>query len=64
MRIGTGKVPTVYSFSLGVQHEIGTGTTLDLAYVGGIPHLVTFREISMPFRMAQRSYSPPKIPTA
>lgn len=42
-----GKVPTVYSFSLGVQHEIGSGTTLDLAYVGTQSrHLVTVRNIN------------------
>jgi hypothetical protein len=42
-----GKVPTVYSFSLGVQHEIGRGTTLDLAYVGTMSrHLVTSRDIN------------------
>ncbi|HXO33326.1 MAG TPA: carboxypeptidase regulatory-like domain-containing protein [Candidatus Acidoferrales bacterium] len=42
-----GKVPTVYSFSLGVQHEIGGGTTLDLAYVGTLSrHLVTSRDIN------------------
>jgi hypothetical protein len=42
-----GKVPTVYSFSLGVQHEIGTGTTLDLAYVGTMSrHLVTSRDLN------------------
>ncbi len=46
-----GKVPTVYSFSLGVQHEIGKGTTLDIAYVGTLSrHLVTSRDInSMPY---------------
>jgi Carboxypeptidase regulatory-like domain/TonB-dependent Receptor Plug Domain len=42
-----GKVPTVYSFSLGVQHEIGSGTTLDMAYVGTLSrHLVTSRDIN------------------
>lgn len=39
-----GKVPTVYSYSLGIQHEIGRGTTLDIAYVGTLGrHLVTSR---------------------
>jgi hypothetical protein len=49
-----GKVPTVYSFSLGVQHEIGRGTTLDLAYVGTLSrHLVTSRDINaMPYGAA------------
>src|SRR5262249_32786602 len=42
-----GKIPTVYSFSLGVQHELGRGTTLDLAYVGTLSrHLVTSRDIN------------------
>jgi hypothetical protein len=42
-----GKVPTVYSFSLGVQHEIAAGTTFDLAYVGSASrHLVTARDIN------------------
>jgi hypothetical protein len=42
-----GKVPTVYSFSLGVQHELGKGTTFDLAYVGTLSrHLVTSRDIN------------------
>lgn len=43
----SGKVPTVYSFSLGVQHEIARGTTLDLAYVGTLSrHLVTVRDLN------------------
>ena len=42
-----GKVPTVYSFSLGVQQEIGKGTTLDIAYVGTQSrHLVTSHDIN------------------
>jgi hypothetical protein len=42
-----GKVPTVYSFSLGVQREIGAGITLDVAYVGTLGrHLVTSRDIN------------------
>ncbi len=42
-----GKVPTVYSYSLGIQHEIGSGLTLDLAYVGTASrHLVTSRDIN------------------
>jgi hypothetical protein len=42
-----GHVPTTYSFSLGVQHEIGSGTTLDIAYVGTMSrHLVTSRNIN------------------
>jgi hypothetical protein len=42
-----GKVPTVYSFSLGVQHELGRDMTLDVAYVGTMSrHLVTSRDIN------------------
>src|SRR5205085_4405840 len=42
-----GKVPTVYSFSLGVQREIARSTTLDVAYVGTMGrHLVTARDIN------------------
>jgi hypothetical protein len=42
-----GKIPTVYSFSLGVQQEISQGTTLDIAYVGTLSrHLVTSRNIN------------------
>jgi len=42
-----GKVPTVYSFSLGIQHEVASGTTLDLAYVGTLSrHLVTLRDLN------------------
>jgi hypothetical protein len=43
----SGKVPTIYSYSLGVQHEIARGTTLDLAYVGTMSrHLITVRNIN------------------
>ncbi|HZR31858.1 MAG TPA: carboxypeptidase regulatory-like domain-containing protein [Terriglobales bacterium] len=43
----SGKVPTVYSFSLGVQHELARSTTLDVAYVGTLSrHLVTSRDIN------------------
>lgn len=42
-----GKVPTVYSFSFGIQHELGGGTTLDMAYVGSLGrHLVTSKDIN------------------
>jgi hypothetical protein len=42
-----GKVPTVYSFSLGIQREIGKGTTLDVAYVGSLGrNLITSRDIN------------------
>jgi hypothetical protein len=32
----SGQVPTVYSFSLGVQREIGSNTLLDVAYAGNL----------------------------
>jgi hypothetical protein len=36
----SGKIPTVYSYSLGVQRNLGKGTMLDVAYVGnGQRHL-------------------------
>jgi hypothetical protein len=42
-----GQVPTVYSFSLGIQHELTRGTTIDVAYVGTMSrHLVTSRDIN------------------
>lgn len=42
-----GKVPTVYSYSLGVQQDIGAGVTLDVAYVGTLSrHLVTSRDVN------------------
>jgi hypothetical protein len=30
----SGKVPTVYSYSLGIQHDLGWGTMVDVSYVG------------------------------
>jgi hypothetical protein len=30
----SGKVPTIYSYSLSIQQDLGWGTVLDLAYVG------------------------------
>ena len=42
-----GKVPTVYSYSLGIQHDFGKGATLDLSYVGTASrHLVTSRDLN------------------
>lgn len=43
----SGKVPSVYSYSLGVQRDVGSGITLDIAYVGTLGrHLVTARDIN------------------
>jgi hypothetical protein len=49
-----GHVPTIYSFSFGIQHEIAEGTTIDLAYVGSLArHLITSRDINaVPFGFA------------
>ena len=42
-----GKVPTVYSYSLGIQRQVFTSATLDVAYVGNVSrHLVTSRDIN------------------
>ena len=42
-----GRVPVVYSFSFGVQRELGWSSTLDVAYVGTLGrHLVTARNIN------------------
>ncbi len=42
-----GHVPTIYSFSLGVQRELIRSMTLDVAYVGTLGrHLVTARDIN------------------
>jgi hypothetical protein len=39
-----GKVPTIYNYSIGVQRQLGWGTTIDVAYVGSLSrHLVTSR---------------------
>jgi hypothetical protein len=32
----SGKLPTVYSYSLGVQHDLGKGIMVDVAYVGNL----------------------------
>ncbi len=47
----SGQVPVVYSYSLGIQRELGAGVTLDVAYVGTQGrHLVTDRNInSIPY---------------
>lgn len=43
----SGQVPTIYSFSLGVQRELTKSITLDVAYVGMLSrHLVTSRDIN------------------
>ena len=49
-----GKVPVVYSYSLGLQHALGASTTLDVAYVGTLGrHLVTVRDLNaVPFGTA------------
>jgi len=35
------KVPSIYRYSLGIQHELGQGTVLDVSYVGNVArHLI------------------------
>ena len=50
----SGKIPTVYSYSLGVQQELRGSTTLDLAYVGTQSrHLVTSHDVNaVPYGLA------------
>lgn len=49
-----GHVPTVFSYSFGIQHQLFAGTTLDVSYVGNVSrHLVTARDInSIPYGYA------------
>lgn len=43
----TGKLPTVYSFSIGVQRNIGSGTVVDAAYVSTLSrHLFQARNLN------------------
>jgi hypothetical protein len=61
-----GKVPVVYSFSFGVQRELGWGSTLDVAYVGTLGrHLVTARNLNqLPYltTFTQAAQDPSKYP--
>ena len=42
-----GQVPTTYSYSLGIQRQVASGTTLDVAYVGTLSrHQVTARDLN------------------
>jgi hypothetical protein len=42
-----GKIPTVYSFSLGIQRAVGASTIIDLAYVGTLSrHLLQQRDLN------------------
>ncbi|MBM3783213.1 MAG: hypothetical protein FJW30_02575 [Acidobacteria bacterium] len=57
-----GKVPNIHSFSLGVQRNIGSGTVVDIAYVGTLSrHLVQSRNLNtIPyFRTFERSAQDP-----
>ncbi len=40
---GAGQIPTVYSWSLGVQRELGRQTSLDVAYVGNLGRHLQYR---------------------
>lgn len=43
----TGKVPTIYNYSIGIQREIGFKTVLDVAYVGALGrHLLQERNLN------------------
>jgi hypothetical protein len=54
----SGQVPTVYSYSLGVQREAGRGVTYDIAYVGTQSrHLITNYDIN-----TQSSAEPSELP--
>jgi len=61
-----GRVPVVYSFSLGIQRELGWGSTLDVAYVGTLGrHLVTARNLNqVPYltSFTQAAQDPSKYP--
>jgi len=42
-----GRIPAIYSFSLGIQREIGFGTAVDVAYVGTLSrHLPQTRNLN------------------
>ncbi len=62
----SGNVPTMYSYSLGIQRELGWGTTIDVAYVGTLSrHLVTARNINqIPYGTAftRAAQDPSKYP--
>jgi hypothetical protein len=38
-----GQIPTIYSWSLGVQHEIGSRVSLDVSYVGNMGRHLQYR---------------------
>jgi hypothetical protein len=43
----TGKVPSVYNYSIGIQHNVGFNTVLDVAYVGALGrHLLDERNLN------------------
>jgi Carboxypeptidase regulatory-like domain/TonB-dependent Receptor Plug Domain len=42
-----GEIPTVYSYSLGIQHNLTWGTVVDVSYVGNVArHLVRLRNLN------------------
>jgi len=61
-----GSVPVVYSFSFGIQRDLGWDSTLDVAYVGTLGrHLVTARNINqVPYLTAfsRAAQDPSKYP--
>ena len=51
-----GFLPTIYSMSLGVQHDLGYNTVMDISYVGTLSrHLFLARELNaIPFGFSSR----------
>ena len=44
---GSGSMPTVYNYSLGIQHAIGRNTRMDVSYVGNVArHLLWLHNIN------------------
>jgi hypothetical protein len=71
----SGNLPTVYTYSLGVQHNLGWGTAIDVAYVGtlgrhlvrqynlnAIPYGTTFTRAAQDPSLYPRRDVPPEQP--
>ncbi len=60
-------VPTIYNFSLGVQHKVGQGMVLDISYVGNTSrHLLQQRDLNtLPYgeRFRPENADPSNLPT-
>jgi hypothetical protein len=45
----TGKVPSIYSYSVGIQRDVGRGIVVDVSYVGNVGrHLSQYRDLNAP----------------